>query len=85
MSICKTCRYEMKAWAKQFREKWIGCGVLVSGEYRELDHASVEDTAYKIDAKQVAVGWISNGKMAFNDQILTEGTRRCPFFRARSF
>ena len=80
MSICKNCRRRLKPWAKEFEGIWEGCNLLLD-EHTTI--TSAQEAVYAIDCEQMATGWITDGHMAFNDQILTKGTTKCRYFQEK--
>ena len=80
MSICKNCRRRLKPWAKEFEGIWEGCNLLLD-EYSGVESAEV--AVNNVDCEEMATGWVTNGTMAFNYQILTKGTTKCPYFQEK--
>lgn len=80
MSICKNCRRRAKPWAKEFEGIWEGCNLLLD-EYSGVESAEV--AVNNVDCEEMATGWITNGVMAFNYQILTKGTTKCRYFNQK--
>ena len=78
-SMCTKCKYKCLPWSESLRDQWVGCGVTLTG----TTPPRVDDVINGIEAKTVAMGWVTNGIMAFNDQILTEDTRSCDFFKSK--
>ena len=79
-SICTNCRRHLKAWSEERRAEWKGCNLLLD------EHSGVDDpekTGNDIFCKEMAMGWVINGVMAINYQILTKGTTKCRYFQQK--
>jgi hypothetical protein len=79
-SICTNCQRHLKAWAESRRPAWKGCNLLLD------EHSGVDDpekTGNDIFCEEMAMGWVTNGGMAFNYQILNKGTTKCRYFQQK--
>ena len=74
MSLCKQCRYRLDTWAESLRDTWDGCGKGLEFE------GDINKFIDGIQCSDVALGWITNGKMAFNEQVLTQKVKKCEYF-----
>lgn len=72
-SICDNCSYKLQTWSEDLREEYRGCGYFLENDGCSL-YNSITDY---IEADEIATGWICNGKMAFNNQLITKNTRSC--------
>lgn len=73
-TICDNCRYKLKTWSEELREEYRGCGFFLKDDAPEI---SDDMLVNYVDAEVVAKGWICNGVMAFNNQLITKNTRSC--------
>ena len=78
MSMCDTCASKLKPWAESLRAEFSGCNLLL---LETNEGRSIEELAQGIKAEVVGEGWVSNGIMAFNFQILTKNVSSCLHYR----
>lgn len=85
-SICKDCRYRMNIWAESLREEYNGCGILLDDNFHEIHTLYLNEPTeneineylfnmFNIDS--FGFGWITNCKMAFNDQPIVQNVTKC--------
>lgn len=83
-SICLSCSYYMGPWAETLRKDWCGCGLLLLVN-KDTDEEIVKEfeIPYIITAKEIGIGWVTNGTMAYNEQILTKETTECKKYESK--
>jgi len=52
-------------------------------EWGEEVEWSKEDLVKGINAQEISLGWITNGRTAFNNQPLLIGVRSCEFYQKK--
>ena len=68
-SLCNDCSNARDTWSEKLKaDGYIGCVVGLDDDSR----------VHEIDAETTARGWVVLG-LATNGQIITRGTRSCPF------
>ena len=74
-TLCKTCRNHMNPWSESLREEYDGCCLLMLGKAQGgIEESEIFDY---IDVDQVSLGWVTNGHMATNDQLLLKDVKDC--------
>ncbi len=76
-SLCNGCKNRLDTWAETLRNDHNGCNLCMREDFTE------DDICDTIDAEFIGLGWVTNGRMATNFQIITKGTRNCSKFMAR--
>ena len=78
MSLCETCYYKMLTWSEELRDKYNGCGILLLEKHLGgIEIENEQDIFNIIDAEQIAFGWITNGRIATNDQLIIKNCISC--------
>ena len=79
MSICSLCDRKMNTWAESLRKERNGCSLLL-----EEINVTEKDINYRnIDCEEIDFGWITNGKMVYNKQIIVKNVRKCKYFKEK--
>lgn len=78
MSLCLKCRRRMKPWSKELEGIWEGCNILMDNI---ADRISEKQLIENIDCYEMAYGWVTNGIVATNEQLMTKGTTKCLYFQ----
>ena len=65
----------MNPWSESLREEYDGCCLLMLEKHKGgIEESEIFDY---IDVDQVSLGWVTNGYMATNDQLLLKDVKDC--------
>lgn len=77
MQLCKYCANMLRPWSVDLTQRGFhGCNILMHARAP----SNYQDLIYMIDADDIGLGWVTNGAMATNSQLLVKNVRRCPFY-----
>jgi hypothetical protein len=69
------------------RDSYNGCGFLISGPDKHLPLDDVEDINTflfsNININEIGFGWVTNGKIATNDQPIVQNVQECKLYRRK--
>ena len=80
MSLCLKCRRRLKPWAKSYEGVWEGCNIFMDNI---ADRISEKQLIDNIDCSEMGYGWVTNGRVATNEQLLTKDTTKCLYFEGK--
>jgi len=77
-SICDECKRKRETCSDILKSKnYNGCSVLLSPEKEGMSN---NDIVNNINADKIAKGWIINGLMRINYQLIVKNVNHCEFF-----
>ena len=80
MSKCDSCKNKLRTWSEALREEYRGCNLLLKEASEDLTEETISEN---IESEVLGFGWVSNGHMAFNDQIITKNTTCCKYYERK--
>lgn len=90
MSLCDRCRFRLNTWSEELRIDYNGCGILLNPDkivqkiLNYNDEKLLTDYLFSIiDIDQISFGWVTDGKMAINDQLIVKDVNDCKKFLMR--
>ena len=75
--ICLSCHRRLHTWSENLRESYNGCNLFLD----EKITCSVDSITDGIKAEVIALGWVGNGVMAFNNQLIVRNATHCTYFQ----
>ena len=77
-TICTNCSRRLHTWSKTLREDYNGCNILMD-EHLNVSVADLSSPHTPINAETIALGWVSNGYMATNEQLIVRNVVTCEY------